>query len=187
MRIIGGQLKGKKIQSPDDKTTRPLKDLVKESIFNILNHSNKFSLVLKNSNILDLFSGVGSFGLEAISRGSNFVIFIENYSKVVKILKKNIFNLDLKDKCKIVENDIFNINDLHRYKNQFDLIFIDPPFKEKKIFLIFEKIYKSRILKKEGIIILHRHCKEIDLFPENINILEKKKYGNSKIFFIKFN
>ena len=103
MRIIGGQLKGKKIQSPDDKTTRPLKDLVKESIFNILNHSNKFSLVLKNSNILDLFSGVGSFGLEAISRGSNFVIFIENYSKVVKILKKNIFNLDLKDKCKIVE------------------------------------------------------------------------------------
>ena len=66
MRIIGGQFKGKKILEPKDKKTRPLKDMVRESIFNTLVHSNKFSINLKNSNILDLFSGVGSFDLEAI-------------------------------------------------------------------------------------------------------------------------
>ena len=75
MRIISGQFKGKKIQEPKDKLTRPLKDLTKESIFNILNHSNLLNLDLKKSNVLDLFSGVGSFGLECISRGALSVTF----------------------------------------------------------------------------------------------------------------
>ena len=67
MRIIGGHFKGKKIFEPNDNNTRPLKDLTKESIFNIINHSNKFSLTLNSSNILDIFSGVGSFGIECLS------------------------------------------------------------------------------------------------------------------------
>mgnify|MGYP001214054837 CR=1 FL=1 len=78
MRVISGSLKGKKILEPKDIKTRPLKDLTKESIFNIILHSNKFKIDLKKSNILDLFSGVGSFGLECLSRGAKNVIFIEN-------------------------------------------------------------------------------------------------------------
>ena len=78
MRIISGQYKGKKILEPLDQNTRPLKDLTKESIFNIIKHSNKLDFNLNNSNILDLFSGVGSFGLEALSRNANFVTFVEN-------------------------------------------------------------------------------------------------------------
>ncbi|MDC1485866.1 RsmD family RNA methyltransferase, partial [Pelagibacteraceae bacterium] len=78
MRIISGTAKGKKIIQPDDKSTRPLKDLTKESIFNIIEHSNLFDLELKGSSILDLFSGVGSFGLECLSRGASSVIFVEN-------------------------------------------------------------------------------------------------------------
>ena len=70
MRIISGYLKGKKIKLPKDKKTRPLKDLVKESIFNILVHSNKINCKIENAQILDLFSGSGSFGLECISRGA---------------------------------------------------------------------------------------------------------------------
>ena len=81
MRIIAGQFKGRKILEPTDKKTRPLKDLVKESIFNIINHSNKFSINLEGSYVLDLFSGTGSFGLECFSRGVEKVTFIENYSK----------------------------------------------------------------------------------------------------------
>ena len=81
MRIIGGDFKGQKILLPKDSITRPLKDIVKESIFNILNHSNKFSASIEDSNILDLFSGIGSFGIEALSRKAHQVTFIENYSK----------------------------------------------------------------------------------------------------------
>ena len=98
MRIISGIFKGKKILEPKDIKTRPLKDLTKESIFNILNHSNKFDIKLENSNILDLFSGVGSFGIECLSRGAESVVFIENYQNVLSILKKNLKNLKLFEK-----------------------------------------------------------------------------------------
>ena len=90
MRIISGNFKGKKILEPKNSKTRPLKDLTKESIFNIIKHSNKFKIDLGNSNILDLFSGVGSFGIECLSRGVNKVVFIENYEEALKILKKKL-------------------------------------------------------------------------------------------------
>ena len=107
MRIIAGKFKGKKIFEPQDQNTRPLKDLAKESIFNVVKHSNKFNSNIENANILDLFSGVGSFGLEAISRGAKFVTFVENYQGVLNVLKKNIQNLNLNEKSKIIEKDIF--------------------------------------------------------------------------------
>ena len=90
MRIISGKFKGKKLFIPLDKNTRPLKDIVKESIFNLLEHSKKLNLNLNNSSVLDLFSGCGSFGIECISRGSKNVYFFENYLKALKILKKNL-------------------------------------------------------------------------------------------------
>ena len=93
MRIISGNFKGKKILLPRDKLTRPLKDLTKESIFNILKHSKLLNIELENSNILDLFSGVGSFGLECLSRGAKNVTFLESYEEVLSVLKKNIDNL----------------------------------------------------------------------------------------------
>ena len=77
MRIISGQFKNKKIFQPKAKSPRPLKDLVKESIFNLINHSKKFNIKIENSNILDLFSGSGSFGIECISRGASNILFIE--------------------------------------------------------------------------------------------------------------
>jgi len=186
MRIIGGQLKGKKILEPKDKNTRPLKDMVRESIFNILIHSNKFSINLKKSKILDLFCGVGSFGLEAISRGANFVVFVENYLSVIEILKKNINDLGLKQKCEIINQDILNKIDFNNIDKNFDLVFLDPPFKEKKINSLLDKINQSNILKINSMVILHRHTKEKDIFPNFIKILEEKSYGNSKIFFMNF-
>ena len=96
MRVIGGKFKGKLIHNPVDKTTRPLKDLVRESIFNILEHSNNEKIKLDGDIILDLFSGSGSFGIECLSRGVKKVYFFENYRKTLKILKKNIADFNLK-------------------------------------------------------------------------------------------
>ena len=86
MRVIGGRFKGKKLLEPKDKETRPLKDLTKESIFNIINHSNKFSIDIKQANVLDLFSGVGSFGIECLSHGASYVTFVEKYEGVLPCL-----------------------------------------------------------------------------------------------------
>ena len=93
MRIITGEFKGKKLYLPKDKNTRPLRDIVKESIFNLIEHSNKIKMNIEGSIILDLFSGTGSFGLECLSRKANKIIFFENYLNAVDILNKNIKSL----------------------------------------------------------------------------------------------
>ena len=186
MRIISGELRGKKILEPDDRITRPLRDLVKESIFNIIKHSKKISVNLENSNILDLFSGVGSFGIEALSRGSRYVTFVENYPKVLGILRKNIQEFKLADKCKIIEKDILNDLNFENFESNFDIIFLDPPFNEKNLNNILIKIYNSKLLEKNGILIIHRKSNtQDDLIPE-FNEIEEKKYGLSKIIFGKY-
>ena len=183
MRIISGSFKGKKISAPKDIKTRPLKDLTKESIFNIIEHSNKLKINLLNSNILDLFSGIGSFGLECLSRKASYVSFIENYKEVLPVLKKNILNLNYQNSSYVIEKNIFNQLDFKTFKNKFDIIFIDPPYKEKKLALLLDKIILSDIMKNQGIMIIHRHKKEEDKFPEKFKIIEEKIYGLAKIIF----
>ena len=180
MRIISGEFKGRKILLPKDKLTRPLKDIVKESIFNMLEHSNLFYFKIRNANVLDLFSGSGSFGLECISRGASHVIFFENYPAAISVLNKNIDKLNCSLKTKIYKKDIFNTN-LKIFK-KFDLIFIDPPFKNEKISELILKIKNSNILNKKGLIILHRQNNNKDKFSSNFNIIKESIYGKSKIF-----
>ena len=183
MRIISGNFKGKKILEPKNRATRPLKDLTKESIFNIIMHSKKFDIDLSNSKILDLFSGVGSFGLECLSRGSSSLIFVENYKEVLPILKKNIGSINCQEIAEIHEIDIIKSFNFKIIKNKIDIIFMDPPYKEKNLFQLLTKISDSHILTPNGIVIMHRHKKEEDSFPENFKIIEKKIYGISKVIF----
>ena len=183
MRIIGGKFKGKKLIEPKDKKTRPLKDLTKESIFNIINHSNKFSIDIKKAQVLDLFAGVGSFGIECLSQGANHVTFIENYNSVLPILKKNLNNLKSEINYEILESDILNKFEFKSLKLNYDLIFLDPPYKEKTLANILNKIILNNVLNNNGIIIIHRHKKEIDTYPKNFHIIDEKKYGISKIIF----
>ena len=182
MRIISGKFKGRKIFEPIDLKTRPLKDLTKESIFNIIKHSNLIKVNIENSNILDLFSGTGSFGLECISRGASKVTFFENYKSVIKTLKKNIHNFGCEKKTNIIEKDIFNKKNFY-FDEKFEIIFLDPPYKERKIINIINRIYELDIIKKNGIIILHRHKREKDKFPNKFKPFIEKNYGISKIIF----
>ena len=184
MRIISGLFKGKKIIEPKDLKTRPLKDLTKESIFNIISHSNKFKININKANILDIFSGVGSFGLECLSRGARYVTFIENYKNVLLILKKNLSNLKLTNNFKIYEKDAFELSTYKEINDKFDIIFLDPPYKEKNLDLVLKNILTQNILNNDGIIILHRHKKTNDIFPNKLKVVEEKKYGISKIIFI---
>ena len=141
MRIIGGKNKGLKINMPNDDKTRPLRDLVKESIFNLIEHSNKFNTSIINSNILDLFSGTGSFGLECYSRGAKFITFVENYSSVLDILKKNIAVLKATKSSRVIEINSFEYFRLNKnLKDKFDIVFLDPPYKEDKINYLIDTI-----------------------------------------------
>ena len=182
MRIIGGIYRGKKITLPEDKKTRPLKDIVKESIFNLIEHSNKFKIEIKNSLVLDLFAGSGSFGLECISRGAKKVVFIENYSKILNILKRNINSINATKNTNIIEKNCFDyLLENNQFQNKFDLIFLDPPYKEKRINVLIDKIKENEFLKDDGIIIVHRHKKNNLIISKKIDILDERIYGISKI------
>ena len=181
MRIISGNFKGRKLLTPDDIKTRPLKDITKESIFNILKHSNKFKVEIKNSVILDLFAGVGSFGIECLSNEAKYVTFVENYNGVLPILKKNLSNLKLDKKYEVIEQNIFT--ELKLTKINYDIIFLDPPYKDKNISELIDKIFEINLLSKSGIIITHRNKNVKDKYSKNFRILEEKTYGISKISF----
>ena len=183
MRIISGSFKGKKIIEPKDIKTRPLKDLTKESIFNVITHSNKFSINFKDAEILDLFSGTGSFGIECLSRGANHVTFVENYNGILPILKKNLLNLKSIKNYEIIEKDILKNFNIKNLEKKFDIIFLDPPYKENNLTNLITLLIDQKILSSNGIIIIHRHKKQQDIFPKTFQIIEKKKYGISKIVF----
>ena len=187
MRIIGGTLRGKKILNPTDKSTRPLKDMVRESIFNIIEHSKNEYVELNNAKVLDLFSGTGSFGIECLSRGAKKVIFFENYKNSIKILKKNLDLLNLNKQSNIIEKDAYNISQSQNNLLKFDLIFLDPPFKDNKLNQLIEKIKQMKITSKNTLIIIHRNKKISEIISKDLIISKEKNYGLSKIIFGKIN
>ena len=182
MRIIAGELKGASIRMPNDKNTRPLKDLVRESIFNILKHSNKLTFNIENSQILDLYAGSGSFGLECLSRKAKNVCFVEKYKHAVEVLEKNIQKLKVKKKTQVFFSDIFKLQK-NNFNLQFDLIFCDPPFKERKTKELIDFFIKEHLLTNNSIIIFHREKNVEDNMHDNFKIIEEKIYGLSKVIF----
>ena len=187
MRIIGGNLRGKKILNPTDKSTRPLKDMVRESIFNIIEHSKNEYVELNNAKVLDLFSGTGSFGIECLSRGAKKVVFFENYINSIKILKKNLDLLSLNEQSNIIEKDAYNLTKSENNLIKFDLIFLDPPFKDNKLNQLIEKIKQMKITSKNTLIIIHRNKKISENISKDLTISKEKNYGLSRIIFGKIN
>ena len=183
MRIIAGFLKGKKILMPKDNKTRPLKDLTKESIFNIINHSNKFDANLNDSNVLDLFSGIGSFGIECLSRGVKKVYFFENYEPSLKVLEKNLNELEIYKNSIIRKINAYEISSKFIDNEKIELIYLDPPFKDKNINKLLRRILDLKIAHKSTLIVIHRNKKFKENFIEDFKVLREKKYGLSKIIF----
>lgn len=125
MRIISGVLKGKSVNFLKNSITRPLKDSVKENIFNVLKHSKLINADIENADVLDLYSGVGSFGLECISRGAKKVLFVEQDKMAFKILKENLLKLSVVNKASIINSSVDNIFE-NNEKNKFNFFFLIP-------------------------------------------------------------
>ena len=186
MRIIGGLFKGRSLNFLKNPNTRPLKDSVKENIFNILEHSNLLKSKIKNSNTLDLYAGTGSFGIECISRGAEKVTFVEQDKNALKILKENLIKLSITDKTKTYFNRIENIL-TYNLSEKYHIFFLDPPFADFEFLKNLKLIKKKKIFKEKHIVIIHREKKINDNFENCLKIIQIKQYGRSKIYFGKFN
>ena len=183
MRIIAGRYKKINLNQTINKSIRPLKDSTKEGIFNVLTHSTKLMFDLKNSKILDLFSGTGSFGLECISRGSTNVTFVEKNSVALKNLHANIKKLKVEKISNVFQDDVFRLlRNRNFLKKNTNLIYLDPPFKEDKILEIFKCLIRQNNFSSKILIVLHRNKADNTSF-DSYKCIETKTYGNSKIFF----
>ena len=186
MRIISGKFKGKKISYINSTTTRPLRDYVKENIFNIIVHGKDKKFELDKKNVLDLYSGIGSFGIECLSRNASKVVFIERNQLAFSILKKNVSDLNMSSKAKLVFEDIENYLKTLNGQEKFDIIFLDPPFKDITYLEIIDLIKKKRIFNKEKIVIIHREKKYEEDLQKVLKVKQLKSYGRSQIIFGSF-
>ena len=186
MRIISGFLKGKKIKYLKNKITRPLKDSVKENIFNILIHSNLIKIKIDKSNVLDLYSGVGSFGIECISRGASKVTFVDKDENASKTLKENLISLSILKKTKVIESEI-EIELKKKREEKFNLFFLDPPFADNSFIENLKIIKKLKIFSVNHLIIIHREKNSNDDLKKIFQNIITKNYGRSKIIFGAFN
>ena len=181
MRIISGFLKGKSIKYLKNTITRPLRDAVRENIFNILAHSKQIIPKIDKAKILDLYSGVGSFGLECISRGAEKVTFIENDLIAINTLKENLVSLSISNQAKIINNKVENVN-LSKIE-RFNIIFLDPPFSNNHFVNDLMSLKKYKVFQKNHVVIIHREKSTNDNFEEILETILTKKYGRSKIIF----
>ena len=186
MRIISGKFKGRSIEFLKSKNTRPLKDSVKENIFNILNHSEKITVDLIKSKVLDLYSGIGSFGIECLSRGAQRVTFVEKDYVASNILKRNLIKVSAVDRA-FIHNENIELFLQNNEKKKYDILFLDPPFADKSFIEIIKTIKKKKIFSNDNLIVLHREKYTQDDLELYFQTLLVKIYGRSKVIFGKFN
>ena len=148
MRITSGTLKNRKIKSREGKETRPTLERIKEAIFSIIGDK------ITDARFLDLYSGTGNMAIEALSRGAGRAVMIEQDKEALRIIIDNVNVLKLDEKCRAYKNDVFRALEILGRKNEkFDIIFLDPPYKENITEKTLEKISESEILAEDGIII----------------------------------
>lgn len=181
MRVISGVAKGTILYTLEGNNTRPTLDRVKEAIFNII------QMDIQDSVVLDLFSGSGALGIEALSRGAKKAVLCDNSKSAINIIKLNLEKTHLEKDAIVLLEDYNKALNFLKDKYQFDLIFLDPPYKEEFVKESVEKIIQLDLLKKSGVIIIEtdddeRILKEIENL--NVNITSLRKYGRAKVIFL---
>ena len=184
MRVISGSARGTVLHSIEDISTRPTLDRVKESLFNIIQND------IEDTTVLDLFAWSGAIGIEFLSRRAKQVYFCDKSSKAVAMIEKNLEKTKLKEKAIVYNKDY--IDCINTVKNiKFDIIFLDPPYKEEFALDAIEKISNLQLLKDDGIIIIEtdepeRDINRINNMNINYKIYDLRKYGRVSLIFLKW-
>ena len=181
MRIIAGKSRGTKLYTLEGENTRPTLDRVKESLFNII--QNK----IQDAIFLDLFSGSGAIGLEALSRGARKVIMCDNSKEACNIIKKNMEKTHFLENVEIYHMDFKNVLQ-NKINEKLDIVFLDPPYKTDFAIESIEYILKKDLLKEDSIIIIETDDKDRMIEKlENVNcgIKDIRKYGRAYLIFLK--
>lgn len=179
MRVISGQARGHKLIAPEGKSTRPTTDRIKESLFNIL------SGYLYNCNFLDLFSGSGAIGIEALSRGAKSAVFVDNSNECREVILKNLGHTKLSENAEVIKGDVVSaVNNLGMQNRKFDIIFIDPPYEGGFEKPVLNAIINAGVLAKDGFIVLERASKYSAPEINGLKITREKDYKTTVMTFL---
>lgn len=178
MRIIAGKFKGRSLITMKDKSIRPTTDRVKESIFNLLQG------YVEDAKVLDLFAGSGALGIEAISRGASSVVFADRSNDSIETVNTNLKKVN--GKVTVIRKDFLSTIDyLSARKEKFDIIFLDPPYKQGLEVVAIEKIEESGILAEDGIIVVERSREDVPLsLPSGYRSLTERYYGSVTVVLV---
>ncbi|MDD2522526.1 MAG: 16S rRNA (guanine(966)-N(2))-methyltransferase RsmD [Anaerolineaceae bacterium] len=182
LRVIAGKAKGLRLRTVPGDTTRPITDIVKEALFNILGDE------IDDNQILDLFGGTGAVGIEALSRGARFVTFLDKGQQAVRTMQQNLETTKFADQAEVIRTDAFTYLS-NPLKENFDLIYVAPPqYKQmwqKAVRLIDAK---PELLSENGQIIVQINPIEWEeLILENFEVFDSRKYGDTLLVFFEKN
>jgi len=180
VRIIAGRLGSRRLSFPKSKKTRPMTDRAKETIFNLLGD------LTVGANVLDLFAGSGSMGIEALSRGAASVTFVENGPWAIKSLFANLDQLGLKNKGRVIYKNVFRaLNELERKGEKFSLLFLDPPYNKGLVKKLLNRLGRSGIVTPLTQLLLHHSRQEKLPEPlENFVVFREKRSGQACLSFL---
>ena len=177
MKIISGIYKGRTLDGYNISGTRPTMDRVKESLFAMIQD------YIKDSTVLDLFSGSGNLGIEALSNGAKVAYLVDNNNIAIKTINSNIKKLNI-DNAKVLKGDYKSI--LNNINTKFDLIFLDPPYETNYLEESIKLIIDNDLLKESGLIICESSSLDKIIYPNNLEVYKEKKYGDKYVVILKY-
>jgi 16S rRNA (guanine966-N2)-methyltransferase len=182
LRIISGRFKGKKLHSVPGLTIRPTADRLRETIFNILSHG------VLNTRVLDLFAGTGALGMEALSRGADSSVFVDNNPKALSVIRQNIISCSFDKQAHVIKWDIKkNLNCLKPLDTAFDLVFMDPPYHRGMVEPALLNLGQTGCLEKGArIVVEHSHLEPIPDPVFMFEIQDRRKYGKTLVSFLSY-
>ena len=175
MRIITGSAKGCKLKTPKTQNTRPTADRIKESIFNII------AARIFDKGVLDLFAGTGNLGLEALSRGAAFAVFVDQSAESIQLIRENAAHTRLDTKSEILKKDVFSVLEhFQRVQKKFSLVFCDPPYNKEFCQRVLPFLDQADILADDALVVIE-HAREDALALElkNLQLVRNQTYGST--------
>ncbi len=182
MRIVGGRLKGRNIASPSSRDIRPTADRLRESLFNILIHA--YDDPIAGARVLDLFAGTGALGIEAISRGAAFALFVDNGAEARALMRNNVEALGLGGVTKVYRRDATNLGPAHPMA-PFSLVFLDPPYAKKLADKALISLREGGWLTGGALLIVEEAKAAEFTAPAGFEELERRQYDDTEFVFLR--
>jgi 16S rRNA (guanine966-N2)-methyltransferase len=182
MRIVGGRLRGRTLAAPKSNAIRPTSDRLRESLFNILAHA--YGDPVSGARVLDLFAGTGALGLEAMSRGASFALFVDDGAEARALIRENVATLGLAATTRIFRRDATKLGDAHPLE-PFSLAFLDPPYRKGFAETALVSARTGGWLTRDALVVVEESADAGFMPPDGFEEIERRDYDDTQLVFLR--